>query len=306
MIKTYYKKIKDDTFKEKTEIKSGSWINVTYAKEEDIKRLTELTNLNYEDLVDALDELEVPRIERQKDNVLLFARVPSYSDNELYTDTFTLILTPDYLITISLKESSLTQSIIKNGIDIATTQKSKLLIAILLKIAFLFTRKIKNFRAEVLSKKRRIQKISDKDIIKMTENEEILSQYLSALIPLRNVIETILRGDYIKLYEEDNELFQDLYINIKQSVDVCTVNLKSIQNLRDSYQIIFTNYVNRELKLLTTLTIMLTIPTIVFSFYGMNVSLPFDNNPNAFLIVTGVVIFSTLFLISLFKYKKWF
>ncbi len=109
-----------------------------------------------------------------------------------------------------------------------------------------FTTKIKQVRNSVIEQEYKIRDISNKSIVVLTKNEEILNQYQSSLVPIRNLLEAIRSKRYINLYEKDYDILQDLMIAIKQSEDLCTVSIKSIRSLRDAYQILFTNDVNRE------------------------------------------------------------
>jgi magnesium transporter len=92
---------------------------------------------------------------------------------------------------------------------------------------------------------------------------------------------------------------------MRQSEDVCRVNIKSIRSLRDSYHIIFTNDVNRTIKLLTALTIIFSIPTIIASLYGMNVALPLQAKPYAFALILGFTAIASFLAIFWFKRRRW-
>ena len=140
----------------------------------------------------------------------------------------------------------------------------------------------------------------------LTKNEEILNQYLTSIVPMRNLFQTMASGRYVNLYEKDLDLLEDLMIAMKQSEDICRVNIKSIRSLRDSYHIIFTNNVNRTIKLLTALTIIFSIPTIIASLYGMNVPLPFQTKPYAFILILGITAVASALAITWFKSKRWF
>jgi len=143
------------------------------------------------------------------------------------------------------------------------------------------------------------------DIIDLIKNEEILNQYISALVPMKNVFEAIASGGYIHLFSDDADLLEDMIISIKQSTDICTVDVKSIKSLRESYQIIFTNRLNKTIRLLTSFTVVLTVPMIIASIYGMNISLPLEDNPLAFSYILIFTFLASLFFLLLFYVKKW-
>jgi len=157
----------------------------------------------------------------------------------------------------------------------------------------------------VASQKKKIENITDSDINELIRYEDLLNQYMSALIPVRNVFEAMLNGNYFKLEEEDSDLLNDMVISIRQSTEVCQVNLKSIKSLRDSYQILFTNKLNRTIQFLTAFTIIMTIPTIVASLFGMNVTLPFATDHFAFIYVLGISFVAVIVFLFIFYKKKW-
>lgn len=303
MIEIYFKSIKDLTFQKIKEFKVGSWIHIDNATLDDLKKISQITNLEIEDIKDSLDKHEIPRIEQKQDKTIIFVRHPS-DEKGMSTTTMAIILTKSYIITISPQENILIDSVINSKIKLATTQKSKLLIFFLLKITQDFTLRIKKANYEI-SKKEMYKNINNKTIIKITKNEETLNQYLSSLVPMKNLLEAITSGRYIILYEKDHDLLQDLLIAIKQSEDLCRVSVKSIRSLRDAYQIIFTNNVNKTIKFLTAITIIFTIPTILSSIYGMNVTLPLAHFKNAFSMIMGITVFVTIGITYIFYKKKW-
>jgi magnesium transporter len=114
-----------------------------------------------------------------------------------------------------------------------------------------------------------------------------------------------MSSSYLKFYREDQDLFDDMLNSIRQSVDICQVNLKSIKSLRESYQILFTNRLNKIIQFLTAFTIVMTIPTIIASLYGMNVELPLAGSKFAFLYVLFFSSFGIAAFLFLFYKKKW-
>ncbi len=305
MISIFFKSIKDNKFRQISELRAGSWINVENATEEDLAKIAEMTGLESTDLQDSLDHYEVPRIERQKEGILIYLRTPSERARQLHTEIITVVVTPKFFITISPNENAIVKRVLSSKLKITTTQPAKLLIHILLQTVQEYTMQIKNVRNKVLHRKNQMRKISTSDFLLFTEIEEILNQYLAALVPMNNVIEAIRSKKYISLFEEDQELLMDLLIGIKQSEDLCNVNLKSITSVRDSFQLIFTNNLNRTIKLLTSLTIILTIPTIIASLFGMNVTLPLSANPFAFMIIIATILLFSSTVLLIFYYKEW-
>ncbi len=302
----YIKNEGDDNFQEIDEIQDGCWIHIDEATPSDLNEVAKLTENEYTDLHDCLDKHELPRVERLNEkNVLIFTRHPTNQEAGLYTTTLGILLTPKYFITICPQKSHLVKNLLSQKTRFISTQKSKFLLFILLKITQEFTLQIKKIRANVLKKEKEMSSVESEDITALTINEENLSQYLSSLVPLRNVLEAITSGRYTLLYEKDQDLLEDLLNASIQSEDLCTINLRSIRGLRDSFQIIFTNQLNKTIKLLTSLTIILSIPTMVASLYGMNVALPFEKSAFAFAGIMIFTVFCSFIALILFQRKKW-
>ena len=302
----YFKDIKSQTLQKLDQIKSGSWINIENATVEDLNFVKEITNLNYSDLEDVLDVHELPRIERKEDAVILFVRDAQFvnKDKDISTTPLTIITTSKYIITISISRIQTIRFLINNGFDFSTTQRSKFLINVLLNISKNYTKGVKNINNSIEYQKDKLERITNADILKLIENEEILSDYIAALDPMKIVFETIEKGKYIPLYSYDEDLIEDMIISMRQSVGICSTNLKSIKSLRESYQIIFTNNLNRTIKLLTSVTVFLTIPTMVASFFGMNVLIPFSEGSLTFVcIVLMSLLFSGAFFIFFINKK---
>jgi len=306
MITIYFKDEYDETFHTLDEPSPGCWIHVNEATTSDVVKIAKYIDVDYTDIHDCLDKYEIPRIERLNDHILIFTRHPSSQEMGLQTSTLTLILTDDYFITISPHKNQLLDRLISQKPKIATSQTSKFLIYVLLKITQEFTIEIKKIRTEVLQQEKQMHEVDSEDITGLTISEENLNQYLSSLIPLRNVFQSIASGKYTILYEKDQDLLEDLLNACMQSEDLCSINTRTIRSLRDSYQIIFTNQLNKTIKLLTALTIILNIPTMVASLYGMNVALPIEKNPFAFTYILVFIAIVSIVAFVIFQRRRWF
>ncbi|RMD59430.1 magnesium transporter CorA family protein, partial [Candidatus Parcubacteria bacterium] len=125
------------------------------------------------------------------------------------------------------------------------------------------------------------------------------------LIPTSTILQNLLKGGYFPLYEEDEELVEDLLLSTNQLIEMSKATLKYIVNIRDAYSTIMSHELNRVMKILTSLTIILTIPTMIASFYGMNVALPWATSPLAFV---GIILFTlvvSVLLLVLFIKNRW-
>jgi magnesium transporter len=305
MIDIYFKSLKNENFEKIQDFKIGSWINLSNTTMQDLNKLSEVLQIEVNDILDSLDRYEIPRIEHIDSNVAIYSRHSCESEEGLHTITLSILIAKNFIVTICPFKSHIIESLINTKTKIATTQKSKLLLFLLLKITQDFTTKIKMVRNVVLDQEYKMKNVTNEAIVVLTNNEELLNQYLASLVPLRNVLEATTSGRFVALYDKDYDILQDLMIAIKQSEDICSLSIKSIRSLRDAYQILFTNNLNKTIKLLTAITIIFTIPTIIASIYGMNVSLPLAKSPHAFFIIMNITILISIICIYIFARKKW-
>lgn len=305
MVSIFYKTLKDKKFKKVSSVKPGCWINVENAESEELEKIAEMTGLQTGDLKDTLDRYELPRVERQEEGLIVYTRYPTDEKAELYTELMAIILTDKYLITISPTKNHIIENLVDQATKIATTQKIKLILKLLLKVAQEYTLKTKQVSNKVPRGKTELNRIDSKDFIVLAQSEEILNQYISALVLMNNSLETAISKKLISVHEEDKDILEDLIIGFKQSADLCDLSIKSIRGIRDSYQVIFTNNLNKIIKILTVMTILLSIPTMIGGLYGMNIALPYQNHPMifAYLVWITIIIWSIAFVI--FYYKKW-
>lgn len=291
MITYYFKQENGDQLKTLDSSSEDAWLNVDNATEKDLAQIASLTGLRHADLDDILDPHELPRIERVGDNTIIFVRTPQDNsslkggEKYLYTDPLAIIINDKYFITLGMAKNSCVARLLALKSDVTTAQRGKLLIYLLLLISEEFVGEIRNVRKDVLSMQRKVKRVTDRDILNLVEDEEILNQYLSALVPMSTVLEQMVSGRRLTFLPDDNELLEDMINSTRQSIDLCTVNIKSIQSLRDSYQIVFTNRLNKTIKTLTLFTILMTIPMVLSSIYGMNIKLPLGDHPQAFLML---------------------
>jgi magnesium transporter len=209
------------------------------------------------------------------------------------------------LICITPHHSLLIKDFLAQKNKYSTILNTKLLIYILQRITQEFTCRIRKVRYNILSAEKEMIGVDSEDITVMTKNEEILNQYLSSLATTRTALKGVKSELYTQLQEKEHSLLEDCIISLQQSEELCSNVIKSIRSLRDSYQIIFTNNLHKTIKLLTALTIILSIPTMIASIYGMNINLPFAKYPFAF----GIVLVGTTMLTAcgfwLFRRKGW-
>jgi magnesium transporter len=257
-------------------------------------------------LEDARDFFEVPRMERDGGVTYFFARYP-FDDKEEYIDTAPLLIVmgESFVLTLYLRDVPQFKPFIENKTAVITTQKAKFFIQIMDVLTRSYERDLTRLRKAVHRNKTRLQTIGSKEITRLVNYEHELNDMIAALIPTNAWLQQMRGGNFMQLYQEDIELMEDLVIANGQLVDSARSVLKTIQNIRQATESILTNNLNLTIRTLTIVTILLTIPTLVSSLYGMNVPLPFSDNPNTFYGIVIIIFSGVLLVLYLFKRNRW-
>lgn len=291
MIKYFYKSLRTERLEELEKPQRGAWIHAEAPTEEEFQQLVERFNLEPGYLEDALDEDEMPRLEREEDKSYIFVRFP-YRTPEGDMDTAPLLIMFDaeVVLTISPFHLPAVDALLRRRTAFATTQRAKLILLILSHISeqyensiSLTSRKIKAIRTRL-----RNQGITNQDLIDFVVLEDELNEFLASLLPTNATLRRLLVGRYIPLFDEDQDIVEDLLLNNEQSIEAIRANLRSITNIRDAYTTISSNNLNQTITILTLATILVALPNVFFGMYGMNIKLPFQDASWAYEAVIGV------------------
>ena len=305
MIKIYQKTIRDKATKTIDSFKVGSWIYVENPTGEELKLLAEKNSLEESLLKDALDPYEVPRIEFEKKAAYIFTRVPHGEEIRAATSPILIVIGENFVLTLSEKPLPFLGQFLTGKVDFSTTQKTKLFLQIFSEIVAAYNSSLNNISRKVRSFGIRLEAITNKEITQLVGFEGVLNDFLSALTPTNTILNNLLSGKFLALYEEDKDLIEDLSLGIGQLMETCKSNLRTMVNIREAHSTIVTNNLNRIIRLLTALTVIIAIPTMVFSFFGMNVALPGTELPQASLwILSGTGIVGIL-LLAVFIKNRW-
>lgn len=307
MINYWYKTIRDKKFKQLENFKAGSWVYAQAPTRDEQKYLVDQFGLDKGMIDDALDIDEVPRFESEDDIHYIFTRFP-YTDQhkQIVTVPVLFVISPDLLITISRYPLPRFEQLMQTN-SVHTTQRAKLVLQIIDIIVDEYEHHLTAISKQIIGVRNRlrVEQITNRDFIQFVTIEDELNDFMAALLPTNTILKRLLIGRHMKLFAEDDELIEDLMLSNEQSIETCRSNMKTIVSIRDAYSTIATNNLNQIIRVLTSFTVILTIPTIVASILGMNVSLPFDNQPNAFWLVIGCILLAIIILILVFRRQKW-
>jgi magnesium transporter len=305
MITYYYKALKDSKPEILSVFRIGSWVDVENPTENELEKLSAEFSLEMGHLKDALDPYEVPRLEIGETALYIFTRVPHLENGRTRTIPVLVIIGADFTMTVSRRPLPFLEKFTQGKIKFFTTQKAKLFIQLFSEINSSYAGFLTDTNRHVRNMSGKLTNIENQDIIELVSFETVLNDFLTDLVPTSAILNNLLSGKFFKLFEEDRELVQDLSLSNGQLVELCKATLRTIVNTREGYSAIMTNNLNRVIKLLTALTIVLTIPTIIASLYGMNVTLPFADSPFAFLGVIAFTIVIVLIILGTFVKNRW-
>ncbi len=311
MLKIYNTDVKTNITTEQEEIKKGSWINMVSPSEKEIKRVCEETKISDEFIRYALDYEEKARIDVEDDGTILFiVDIPILEKEQEYQIYTTMpvgliVVRDDYFITVSLKKnkiiSGLEHSINKK---IITYKKSRFIFQFFYENASVFLRLLKQINKETEVAESILKKtLKNRELLKLLNSEKSLVYFTTSLKANEVVMEKTLRGKIIKLYEEDEDLLEDAIIENKQAIEMSKIYSDILNGSMDAYASIISNNLNGVMKMLTSITIILAIPTLISSMWGMNVPVPWQNNPWGFTILVIMAIVITALTIVWLKIK---
>lgn len=306
MITHYFRTLKDSELKVLEMPRSGVWTHVVNPTDDDIALLVKEYVLDEAVLEDARDFFEVPRMERSGGATYFFTRYP-YDQNEEDVDTAPLLVVmgESFVVTIASTEVPQFKKFIEGKEEIHTTQKAKFFIQIMGSVITSFERKLVRLRRAVHRDRAQLRAIGNREIVRLVNYEHELNDMIAAVVPTNTWLQQVTKGNFMQMYNEDVELMEDLMIANGQVVESARSVLKTIQNVRTASEAILTNNLNATIKTLTVITILLTIPTIVASLYGMNIALPLMDHEYAFWLVMTFIAMVVSLVVWLFKRNRW-
>lgn len=304
-----YKTLNDNVTVNINEIEKGCWINIVEPSEEELLLLCKKINVPMELLNAALDDEETSRIEVEDSNILIIVDVPftNVEENSLTYETYPLgiISNDDYIITISLKKNKVITDFINGKIKTFYTYKrSRFTLQILNRLTayyLLYLRQIDKKSQLIHSKIHKSMK--NKELIQLLSLEKSLVYFSTSLKSNEITLEKLLKYDFIQKYEEDKHLLEDVIIDNKQAIEMAHIYASVLSSLLEFFAALISNNLNMVMKFLASMTIVLSVPSIIFSLWGTNVSLPFGSNPFGFWIIVVISIITSL-IIAIVLYKK--
>ncbi|HRU97299.1 MAG TPA: magnesium transporter CorA family protein [Ruminococcus sp.] len=297
----------DGRFTQCDEPTAGCWISVIAPTPQEIKELIDVYGLDSGFVKSALDEEESSRIEREDEQTLVIIDTPVSSMDEdktkmFYTLPMGIIITKEYVFTISLQQTQLLDEATRGTIrNLRPDFKTRFVLQLLLRIAALFLMHLKQIdKISSAAEQELHDAMKNELLMQLLALEKSLVYFSTSLKANEATIEKIHRGRVIKLYDEDQDLLEDVLIEMKQAIEMASIYSGILSSMMDGFSSVISNNQNIVMWRLTIITVILEIPNIIVGYYGMNIqtgTLPFDSSwiyPT--LMIIGVVSIMTILM----------
>jgi magnesium transporter len=308
IFKTY-----EDGTRQINSIEQGCWVVMTDPSATELLEISESCHIDIDHLRAPLDEEERSRIEVEDDYTLILVDIPTMEErnnkDRYVTIPLGIVVAKDVLVTVCLEETKVLKSFMDGRVrDFFTFKKTRFILQILYKNASVFLQylRIIDRKSEEVERKLHIS-TQNSELIELLELEKSLVYFTTSLRSNEVVLEKMLKIDNIKQYPEDTELLEDVIVENKQAIEMANIYSGILSGTMDAFASVISNNQNIVMKFLTTVTMVMAIPTMVASFYGMNVKgIPGGESPYGFFIVIGIAFLLTFLAAYIFRKKGLF
>jgi len=294
------------------EITNGCWVNVVDPTTDDLEKIVNL-GVPQDFVTYPLDMDERPRTEREDDGtLLLLLRIPYFqglkADVPYATIPLGVILVGQVVVTICRKPNEILNELSSGRLrNLSTAKRNRFILRLLLNTAnryLLYLREI-NKTVDIVEDQLQLS-MQNKEVFELLKYQKSLVYFTTALRGNELMMERLQRSQLFRMYEEDEDLLEDVLTENQQAIEMVNISKDILSSTMDAFASIISNNLNQVMKFLTSVTILLSLPTIVTSFFGMNVELPFANISHTYWVIIGISV-GVMTVVSLIFWKRdWF
>lgn len=294
------------------EITPGAWLNLENPSDKELEEVAEITGVGEDMLKAALDEEERARIETDDGNTLIIVDIPVIDDSADWYVYSTLplgiITAGDYFITVCLRETAVLGDFIKGRVrNFDANKRTRFIYQILYLNAIKFLHCLKQIDKTSMRVQQTLHRsMKNKELIQLLDLEKALVYFSTSLNSNQIVIDRLRAMSTIKHYEDDDEILDDVIVENKQAIEMATIYRDIMSGTMDAFASVISNNQNTVMKFLAAITIILTIPTIIASIWGMNVGVPFAGTVWGFWAVIGIIVAVTVPVLIIMIKKRMF
>ena len=307
---TIYKH-KDNGLSILTEPVAGCWFNVINPTNDEINQLSTL-GLPTDYFTYPLDMNERARTERDNGYLFIILRIPYYqgdnADIPYITIPMGIIITDQYLFTVCRMENEILTDFISGRVkNLSTGKRQRFVLLILLKTAARYLAALNEITRGVDALEDQLQlSTRNKEVLGLLKYQKSLTYFSTALRANNLMLDHLQRTKLFVAYPDDEDLLEDVITENQQAIEMTNITSNILSGMMDAFASIISNNLNTVMKFLASVTILVSLPTLIASLYGMNVNLPFMQHPYAFWGIVGTILFASATAGLFFWKKDWF
>lgn len=280
-------------------LEEGSWIHIKDPSEEILKRISELTSINLPFLMTALDEEESARTDVEDDDTLIVIDAPYVIDesNSIYsTAPFIILFNSKYYVTIERHDFKILDELFKRVKVIEPHKHIRFTLNFVYRVSTLFITYLKRINIYTTSLEKSLRNSTkNKEVLELMDINKTLIYFATALNANKGVLNKLIKSEKFNKFEDDFDLMEDTQVEINQAIEMSSISREVLTGMMDAFASIINNNMNMIMKTLAVITIVLSIPTLIASFWGMNFDhIPFDDFKYGFYILAGISILLAL------------
>jgi magnesium transporter len=289
---------------------NGTWVKAVDPSPEEIQKLVDwgidVDYINY-----SLDLDEMPRMERDEEYTFILLRIPHSqpeSDIPFITIPLGIMIKGNTVVTICRYDKEIFK-ILANGKYrlLKTGKRYRFALYIFLETATRYLMHLREINRMTEAIEDQLQKSTrNREVLELLKYQKSLTYFATALRSNEVMMERVQRTQIFNYYEDDQDLLEDVLTENQQAIQMTNINTEILSSMMDAFASIISNNLNGVMKALAAITIIINVPAVVAAFYGMNVALPGETHPLAFLTVIGISLSLTAIAIFIFYKRDWF
>ena len=294
------------------EITDGSWLNVIAPSADEVTRLHQELDVPRDFLTYPLDIDERARTEREDGAILIVLRIPQLqgdtADIPYTTVPLGIVLTDRVVVTACKIENSITEGLVAGRVrGLHTDKRNRFVLQLFYSTAIKYLSYLREINNVVERLEDELQRSTrNKELLELLKYQKSLVYFATGLRSNELMMERLQKSGLFQTYPEDADLLEDVLTENQQAIEMVGIANNILSQMMDAFASIISNNLNVVMKFLTSVTIVLSLPTMVASLYGMNVGLPLQNSPYAFLLIIAACLVTSLVVALIFWKRDWF
>lgn len=311
MISIY--KTVDDSLAALSEPEKGCWVNLVSPTQDEVRQIASMLSIEQDFVAAALDEEESARIESDAGQLMIVVDIPTVDqENGAYvyaTLPMGVVMTEDYIVTVCTREIPLIADFLTGKVKgFWTYKKTRFVLQLLYRNAVRFLTYLRQIdRSSLRFENEMYKSMRNKEMIQLLRIEKSLVYFSTSLKANEVVLEKLMRQELVKRYPEDEDLLEDVIIENKQAIEMCNIYSNVLSATMEAMGSLISNNLNIVMKALTSITLVISVPTLIASLWGMNVGgIPLAEHQYGFLIMCVISLLLSLAAAAVLMKRKMF